>query len=476
MTDIEYPDKRSARGKFTQLGMHSSLTYARRLPHVRIRLYERLAKQDLTVKTALNTLIDYIVSTIGDVTHPDPEIAVFLNANLRRMEDTLGVSWKNCLRVAEFTKLWAGASVSELMFNLEFGTLTLADIITYHPSTIFIYTNKKGRLVDGDPTWDGHRRSGVYQTVVGSTTAEKRLDLWKILYLCNEQDFGNYYGQSIVGPCYKWERLKNAVIDLMMIYMEKAGHRLTWIASTSSPTNQSRLNPSTGEEEPITTFDLLKEQIDADEGIKNTLMLPFNIDGARPEVGSIPQADIIGNTYLDAIWYADQESVRHIIPYFLISDRSLGLNPESVERRMEVFYESLEAKREQLTAALIKQVFTLLIQWNFNRESAKTPPRFTRIYSDRSEDRVATMQVIKGLTEIGCLNPRNDEDWKMIRQMVRLGGRQIEPDDLKFIQQVVVEPRQKTQPSDVGPNGAGKPGRSTGSTTKQIKARDKQTS
>lgn len=472
-TDITYPDKRSARGKFTQLGMHSALTFARRLPNVRLRLYESLARQDLTIRTALNTYINYIISTIGQITHPDPEIASFLNNNILKMEDTLGVSWKNCLTTAKFTECWAGASVSELLFKLDFGTLSLSDIVTYHPSTINIYTDKRGRLVENAETWDSYRRSGIYQTVAGSTVAEKQLQFWKILYLSNQSHFGNFYGQSLVAPSYKWERLKNAIIDLMVLHLEKAGHRLTWIASTSSPTSQVRVNPSTGEEEPITTFDLLKEQIDSDEGIKTTLMLPFNIDGAKPEVGSIPQSDMVANTFLDSIWYADQESIRHIIPYFLVSDRSLGLNPDSIERRMEVFYNSVELARDHLASALIKQVFTLLVRWNFNRASANIPPSFTRVYSDRSEDRVATMQMVKGLTELGYLNPTNDNDWNIVRQMVRLSSRRLESSDRKFIDSIVLEPRRKTTPSDVGPNGSGKPGRSTGSTTKQIKARDK---
>lgn len=472
VTDIEYIDKRSAKGKFTQQGRHSFMqSFLRRTPNVRLRLNERLVRQDLTIKSAINTLDNYIVGTIGEVTHPDAEIALFLNNNLKTLEDSVGVSWKNCLKTAQFTTDWAGASVSEIMFKLEFGTLTLEDLITYHPSSITIYTDKKGRLTDEGESIDGYHKPGIYQTSVGDNTAEKKLDLWKVLFLANEPEYGNFYGHSIVSPAYKWQRLKEALIDLMMIYLEKAGHRLTWVSSTAHPTEQSRIDPSTGEEKNITTLDLLKEQMDQDEGIKQTLLLPFNIEGAQPTVGSVPLSDLVGNCFLDAIAFADQESVKHIIPYFLISDKGLSLTPEAIERRMEVFGQYKEARREQLTTAAVKQILNRLVQWNFNRSSSKVAPSFSTVYSDRSEDRVATMQMVKGLTENGYLNPKVESDWNMVRQMIKVAAREMTPEDQKFIEEVVINPRQKTQASDVGPNGAGKRGRATGSTTKQINSR-----
>lgn len=473
-TDIVYEDKRAARGKFTQQGSFNQNQFTRKLPHVRLKLNERLVRQDLTIKSAVNTYDNYIISTIGEICHPDAEIAEFLNNNLKTMEDSLGVSWKSCLETAQFTSDWAGASVSEIMFKLEFGTLTLEDLITYHPSGITIYTDKKGRLKEGSTSYDGYHESGIYQSSIGFNAPETKLDLWKVLFLANDCQYGNYYGQSIVSPGYKWQRLKEALIDLMMIYLQKAGHRTTFIISPSHPTSQLRINPSTGEEEPVTTLDVLREQLESDEGIQETLLLPFTVDGAKPEVGSVPQSDLVGNVFLDAIGFADEESIKHICPYFLISDRVRRLTPEVVERRMEVFGAAKDKKREELTTAVIKQILILLVKWNFNRASAKIPPTFARVYSDRSEDRVATMQMVKGLTENGYLNPRNQADWNMVRQMVKLADRTMSPDDAKFIKEMLIEPRKKTNTSDVGPNGAGKAGRATGSTTKQVNSRSPQ--
>lgn len=473
-TDIVYEDKRAAKGKFTQQGGFNQNQFSRKLPQVRLKLNERLVRQDLTIKSAVNTYDNYIISTIGEICHPDAEIAEFLNNNLKTMEDSLGVSWKSCLETAQFTSDWAGASVSEIMFKLEFGTLTLEDLITYHPSGVTIYTDKKGRLKEGSTSYDGYHKAGIYQSSIGFNAAETKLDLWKVLFLANDNQYGNYYGQSIVSPGYKWQRLKEALIDLMMIYLQKAGHRTTFIVSPSHSTSQLRVNPSTGEEEPVTTLDVLREQLESDEGIQETLLLPFTVDGAKPEVGSVPQSDLVGNVFLDAIGFADEESIKHICPYFLISDRASGLTPEVVERRMEVFSAIKDKKREELTTAVIKQILTLLVKWNFNRASAKIPPTFARVYSDRSEDRVATMQMVKGLTENGYLNPRNQADWNMVRQMVKLADRHMSADDSKFIKEMLINPRQKTNNSDVGPNGAGKAGRATGSTTKQVNSRSPQ--
>lgn len=471
--DILYQDKRSAKGKFVQRGGHALFHSVRRIQNVNLRLYEKLARQDLTIRSALNTFENYIISTIGEVTHPDEEIASFLNHNLKTMEDTLGVSWKSAIKTALFTKDWAGYSVSEIIFKLEFGSLTLEDLITYHPSTLTIYTDKKGRLVEGGETLDGYHKSGIYQVSLDSTTSLKKLDLWKVLYLGADTEYGNYYGQSLVAPCYKWQRLKEALIDLMLIYLERAGHRMTWISSIAHPTDQSRIDPSTGDERTITTLDLLREQIEKDDDLKQTLLLPYNVEGSSPEIGSVPLSDLVGNMFLDAIAYADQESVKHIIPYFLISDGGHSLSASSIERRMEVFYTNKEQAFNSLTTEAIKQVLQPLVKWNFNRESAKIAPSFARIHSDRSEDRVASMQTVKGLTENGYLNPTNSVDWRMVRQMLRLSDRMMTKEDQEWIEEIVINPRQKggSSESKGGPNGAGKPGRQTGSTTKHINSR-----
>jgi hypothetical protein len=473
--DLSYLSKSAARGKFAQLGSFSLTDAIRRPLIARLRLYERMWRQDLTIKTALHTQVNSIVGTIGELTHPDPEIAEFLNDNIKQLEDEHGRSWQNCLSTIQHTSFWAGYSLTEVMFDLKFGQLYLHDLLTYHPSTCLIYPDKHGRLTEGKPTMDGYHKSGFYQVGLNPLQAEVKLPLWKTLYLANESDYGNYYGRSLIAPSYKWYRLKEAIIDMMGAALDKTGSRMTSISIPSYELPEKRLDVSTGEQKPITTLDLVREQLENIEGPPEFLFLPQQSPENKPTVNSVPLFDNVGTTFLDAIAYTDQESTKHILPYFLISDHQAAnskADPEAKERRMEAYYNALDSHRRNLTSVVLRKVMMPLVEWNFSRASAKIPPTFTRVYSDRPEDRVATMQMVKGLTDTGYLNPTNPQDWDMVRQMVRLSDRKMDADDLRFIQQVVINPLlPKPGADETGKGGTGGRGRPTGNSMPNRQAR-----
>lgn len=441
--DITYEDRRSTRKPLKQLGRFNFYNALRRPLLSKLRLYERMVRQDLTIRSAINTRVDSIIGTIGDIIHPDKEIQDFLRDNLKRMEDGTGKSWQSALKNVQFTTDWAGFSTSEVVYNLEFGALTLKDLLTYHPSTIVIYPNKQGLLIDGQETPDGYHKSGIYQYAVNFAPQEVKLDLWKTVYLGRDCDYGNYYGQSLVAASYKWFRLKEVLIEMMIGAMDKVGSRMLWVRSPSMPTDEIVIDPATGEEKPLSTLQIIKEQIEAEDTSLSALLLPQQTPDYKPEVGSVQLSDNFGDLFINTLRYVDQESVRHITPYFLLMDTDS--NESARERRMEVYFSDVYNQRNALINVVINKVLTPLQTWNFNRASAKVPPSFARVFSDRPEDRVATMQMVTGLTDKGYLNPKNAMDWTMVREMVRLAGREMTKEDLAFIESIVIEPLAKSE-------------------------------
>jgi hypothetical protein len=255
---------------------------------------------------------------------------------------------------------------------------------------------------------------------------------------------------------------------MMANALDKLGTRMTYVRMPSYNLNEKRVDPATGEEKLITTLELVQEQLQAADGMPDFLFLPQQQADNKAEVGSVPLFDNIGSLFLEAISYTDQESTKHILPFFLISDQQHGggKDQNAKERRMEAYYNMLDAHRRVLTSVIIKKVLVPLVEWNFNREAAKIPPTFNRVYSDRPEDRVATMQMVKGLTETGYLNAKNTCDWDMVRQMLWLSDRKMSEEDITFVEDMLIKPRQKPQGSDdqSGPQGSGKKGRPTGNT------------
>lgn len=477
--DIVYSSKKSAGGKFSQQGTYNLTTTLMRPKRAQYRLYENMWKNDTTLKSALTARVRWLTNTIGTIEHPDKEIADFHNYYLKSMEDDAGRSFKDCLEKMEQTKSWAGSSVTEALFKLDFGALTLKDLVTYHPSTITYYADKKGRLVEGKESFDHYHKSGIWQSATSFQTAEKRLSLWKVIHLCNDSSFGNYYGYSILEPSYVWVELRKALVGMMAAGLDKLGHRVLWVRMPSYSTGETRFNPATQEEEEITSLRLVYEQFESVDGMPEVIFLPYQQEGHKPELGSESLQDDLGETFLESIDYADSQSIKHIIPPYLVSSRlDVKSDPIVRERQMELFSNNIEADRAHLTIPLIYKIFMPIQQWNFNRESAKIPPTFARVYSDRTEARLATMQMVKGLTESGWINPMNDTDYSTVMQMLRLGVRSRDKKDIQFIKDMLIEPRRKAQPrnNDIGPQGSGNPGRSTGNKEKQIDLKATKTS
>lgn len=469
--DITYSNKRALRGKFKQQGGFTYSSLLRRPKIAQLRLYERIWRQDTTLKSAIRARTLWLLNTIGEIEHPDQEIADFHNNNIKNLEQVNGVAWKSRLQEMEETKCWSGYAATEVMLGLHDGMLTLEDLITYHPQTIAIYPDKHGRLVQGKPTFDNYHKSGIYQFATGTDFTEKVLDLWKIIHLAHDGQYANYYGVSMLEPSYVWYRLKEALLDMMAAGLDNEGRRLLAIIMSSYGSNETRVNPATGEEEAITSLELTKQQFDNSDGLPEVAYLPYQSPDNKPDIKSLQLQDSVGDAYMKAIEYADAQSVKHIIPAFLISSAAdIDDDPTIRERQLEMFSNNIEADRCALISALVKKVFMPIQQWNFNRESAKVAPTFSRRYSDRAEDRLATMQVVKGLSETGWLNPFNDSDYTTVMQMLRLDPRERTEEDARYIFDMLIEPRRQKDPraDDVGPKGSGSPGRSTGNTSKQI--------
>jgi hypothetical protein len=469
--DIRYDDRRKVKDKIRQHGTFNKLLTYHRPVLAKLRVYEKMVRQDLTIQSAVNTRVDAIVGSIGMPVHPDPEIQEFHRNNLATLEDSSGKSWEQVLREIQFTKDWAGFCVSEVLYDLNFGALTLKDIVTYHPSTITIYPDKNGMLSEGNETYDGYHRSGIYQHTPIEPTGERQLKLWKHIYMAGDSEYGNYYGHSLVAPSYKWSRLKEVMVEMMLSAMDRLGSRALWVRSPSqSMTDDTVVDPNTGDQRPKTTLEFIQEQLEAADGDIRAIILPQTTPGSefKPEVGSIPMSDNFGDTFLETLRYVDSESVRHIVPYFLIQDTN-SLEAAR-ERRMEVYFKTIINERKVLMNHLIQKALMTTQQWNFSKESAKIPPTFAHQYSDRPEDRVATMQVVTGLTSKGYLNPQNSMDWAMVRQIGGLSDREMEPDDLEFIKDILIKPLQP----DAGNEAVKKTeaGRPTGTTTPQNKDRE----
>jgi hypothetical protein len=489
----DFETKRALKGKFKQYGSHipSSHSGFYRPNLSRLRLYERIGLMDNLVEAGLDAVCNEVVGTIGRPAHNDPEITEFLNYMLDRMEDECGYSIHDCFYHMLKTELWAGYQVTEPLFYFHNGKLMLEDLVTYHPSTIIIVPDKNGRLREGRKTHSDYRLSGIYQQSIYSNP-EVRIPMWKTLYTAHQARFGNYYGRSIISSIYKWHRLRETLIDMMVIALDRFGNPLLWVRTSNRSMGKTRVNPSTNEEYEVSPQQEVSEQMEELQSGGNMIVLPQSDPDVKPEIGSLTTGNDIGSTFLEAIDYASEQiAIGLYPPFFLLSDRAKTDNDILIERRVDQFKNLVQIKRNQLVKNFCNKVLWPIIKFNFSKSSIDKPPTLSYVQSARQEKLVDKMQAAKGLTEDGYLNPKDESDWAMVREMFGAKSRKMEPKDKQFIEKMLIKPKEKegmtngssnnrssttnsstkkTSPSR-GKQGSGNKGRPTGSSNSQINPR-----
>jgi hypothetical protein len=442
--------KRSAQLK--QLGSQST-SYNRARFLVDLRNYEEIAYLDTVVHAALTINTSCVVAAIGDITHPDQEIAEFLKYNIAYIEDQYNTSWESIVSDLYFTSRWAGYSFAENLYATASNKLLLDGISSYHPKTVAIYPDKKGRLIDDKDTDYPDRKSGIYQasSFMGK---EVHIPRWKSIFISNNSTFGNYYGRSDIEAIVKWHRLKESLIEMMAVALDRFASPLYYAIAPDYPTTRTKIDPATGGETQVTTHEILEEQIQNIVATERAFLLLSQQDNTnKPSLGSLSPSNNPGDIYLRAIQYCNEQIVLNLtVPFFLIQNEQINTE-ETTERRMEVFYNITEAYRKKYILPIFRQAFSKVIKYNFTGRAALEPPSFNKSYSDRPEDRVATMQMVKGMTELGYFNPKNEQDFEMVRQMVRAVARELKGEDKKFIDNVLLAMHQIEAKKEIAESG-----------------------
>lgn len=471
--DVYYQNKRSARGKLVQQGRYPFNNVMKRPRIAQLNLYEGMWRKNVALKRAVTARVNWLLSTIGEVTHSNPAIQDYHRANLKLLEDAHGKCWRKCLEDAIVTMYWAGSSVSEVLYQLKSNAIYLKDILTYHPQNITFFPTKEGLLEEGELSYDGYHQSGVWQLTGAKDGRERQLSMWKHIILCSSADFGNYYGYSAFDPSYQWYRISEAISEMQVEALAKIGSKCTFISMPSYTTNEPYIDPNTGEEKMYTGIEFVKAQWDSQDGLPELLLAPQQDPNNKATVTSLSLTDQVTEVYRNAIDWADGNAVGHIIPPYLIGVGEARLvEPVVRERQLDAFCNEIDAERELIIGELIKKVFLPAQQLNFTGPEALEPPTFPRLFSDRTEDRVSTMQIIKGLVDCAVFNPFNEDHRATMFQMLKLPYIRLTEDDVDFIYEMLVMPREKPpRNSDVNSQGSGNVGRPVGNVHKQIDAK-----
>jgi len=162
--------------------------------------FEQLALYDSSISFGLFVLIDTLIASLGDIEHPDSDIQDFCRENIARLGGLSeeGTPIYKALFKMIHCAMWAGFSVSENLYKVVNGSTWIEDFATYHPATIILRPNKKGRMIEGQQSRDSYK-SGIYQV---TDEGEKLLPMWKTVRLSKSEMYGNHYGISALESAY----------------------------------------------------------------------------------------------------------------------------------------------------------------------------------------------------------------------------------------------------------------------------------
>jgi hypothetical protein len=458
MFEFRQPVNPLSRRLREQIGSHSVM-YA--TPHyIKLLEYERMRNQDVAIKAALDLTANIAVGYIGAVGHPDRKVDEWMQENLHFLEWEQGTTFLELFHDWFITSLWAGFSVAENMFVLgEDGRVWLSDVMTYHPRSIRICPDKKGRLVDGQPTYMGMITSGFWQD---TREGPKKIPMWKVSWLAHQQEFGNYYGRSYLESVYRWHLIADMIGDMMVDAMDRFGSPWVVIKFPNGLSNQKVVDPATGLERQMTIQEALEHQVEEVKvGGRNVMLMGYNDPQMKPDVDVITTGNNFGKTFIEVLNFCDAKKMQSFMVPFGLIDYNTTQRSANLERQAELFFRGVRVKAEQAMRSFLGQTFHRLIQINF--PGVKEPPTLTLRDLVRPEDRVALMQMVTGLSKHGYLNPTDEDDWQMVRDWVAATKRRMHKADTQFIKDTVISPLQNkssgegTQPRRGRPVGTSRP-------------------
>lgn len=171
--------------------------------------YKKMKKYDARVRAGLDILEMAITSVPWEIKHEDDDVQEFCKWTLERLRrPTFGRALSGVM-----TAHWAGYSVTETVWEYvpdqkRWSLRRELGLKTLDPETIKFFTAQTGQLLK------------VEQTISGQTV---KLDTERMLLYPFNQEFGNWYGESLLQAAYKNWFIKDNMLKFANIAFERFG-------------------------------------------------------------------------------------------------------------------------------------------------------------------------------------------------------------------------------------------------------------
>lgn len=359
--------------------------------------YERMIMTDETIATAFDFTIMAVINKMGEYQHPDPKIKSFVQSNLEQMEGSLPLACQEIL-----SALWAGHSVTEMIYKTEGSRIMLDYLATYHPRTILYRVNEKGRLLE----------DGIYQTPYYGGVPVIIPTKKCIRYVHNSR-FGNKYGTSNCKKVRKNWLLKDPVLKMWARALDRFG---TPLLSVVVPNDEV-------EDEEGNRVALVDHTVKVLNNLQNSTSLVFQKSGddsieiQTHNTGASGMSD----AFRSIVNYLNKMIFRGWLVPSLVFDDGSGTGSYALgQSHFDIFTHHINGIYNNLTETLLEQMIRPLVEINYGKQTeyGSFPER-----SQGDADVKLLSEMFLQMTNAGYLDPDAKEDFNHVRASLSLPER-----------------------------------------------------
>lgn len=417
--NLDEPYKKLPKGYSKQVG--SSLSYwtsssiygfLGHPEYLRLAEYERALATDETIGTGIEFIKLSVQASLGEYYNSDPEIAEFVRANLGRMQG----NYKEAIGQLAVSALWAGFGVSEVIYKSDQGKVWIDYIANYNPRTLTFHVNSNGILTEGEKAaFNSSFTTGIWQDRIGQTPV--CLPLNRTICVTHNKRYNNYYGESALKRIYKNWRLKEAVLEMWNIALDRYGTPVAYAIVPNGFTGREvpdMVNP--GKTRPETIADSTEAAI-ASIHTGTGLVIERPSPSDEISLGTLTTGNNFGEAFLSAIHYYNKAIFRGLlIPALLLQEQEKGSGSMGggamAQIHFEVFKLLLSQLYEEIVQPFVDQAIGRLIEINFGK--GKDPGRFILSPYDAATA-ASKAELLTKLQEIGFVDNQNQHDINYFR-------------------------------------------------------------
>lgn len=427
---------------------------------VSVDTYKRMIDTDDTVGSGVQFLANCLSARLGAYAHPSEEVTAFVNLVLEEIDG----GWVNVLHEI-LSASWAGFSVSEKIWaNTERGFVP-KQLVTLPPSTILFETERTGKLTsDGilqyqrnynpmmlgrGPSFfasgQGNGFSGTYRpdplakigdlpfplrTANSFNYLSVRIPTQKCLHFAynSQGNFGNPYGRSLLRRAYKYYIIKDAVLQMMTIALDRKGTPLHIVYADPNTTlqdvNQTTpgVNPQGQKGKGISAQEAARK---AFKDIHNDTVI--FLPGKKGEIYEIDKIEGSSNAsdFIAALDFCNKSILRALLIPSLIFGNGDGTGSYSLgQEHAKTFDKILDGSLAGLAQSLIHQLVKDIIMYNFPDSAWKKDGvgKFGKRQLTMDEISKETDIFEKGVN-IGAIDMSELDDLNIIRDKMNLPPR-----------------------------------------------------